>query len=110
MSPNLWQTEISNYSSTHEETTTMRSVIHIEPSGRITFIHDDQLRSLLMEGAATLTRASHVEPGDMTRGQHPLQWYADMAPSAGPVLGPFGSRGQALDAEQAWINEHACGG
>lgn len=31
-------------------------------------------------------------------------WWADMAPVDGPRLGPFSRRGQALDAERAWLD------
>ena len=31
---------------------------------------------------------------------------ADMAPSGGPVLGPFPSRAEALAAEAAWLADH----
>ncbi len=43
-----------------------------------------------------ITRASFVEPG---KGG----WTADMGPSAGPVLGPFGLRSEALRAERQWL-------
>ncbi len=32
-------------------------------------------------------------------------WWADMLPSNGPVLGPFDSRQGALDAEVNWLRE-----
>ncbi len=33
-------------------------------------------------------------------------WWADLLPSNGPVLGPFDTRTEALDAEVAWLREH----
>ena len=30
-------------------------------------------------------------------------WWADMGPVGGPVLGPFGTRGEALQAERGWL-------
>ena len=51
-------------------------------------------------GAATIRRASHVEPYE--RGQ----WLADLSPLAGPVLGPFPLRSQALASERAWLDVH----
>jgi hypothetical protein len=30
-------------------------------------------------------------------------WWADMGPVEGPVLGPFGTRGEALAAERGWL-------
>lgn len=86
----------------------MKKIIHIpdDPTKPMQFIHDDALGGLLQQGKATISRASHVEPGDPAKGQNPLQWYADMAPSSGPVLGPFETRQSALDAEVAWINQN----
>lgn len=75
------------------------------------FVHDDNLAGLLrhndnVNNPTPIRRASHVEPGDPSRGQRADQWYADMAPSGGPVLGPFPVRGYALTAEVAWLNRH----
>lgn len=65
----------------------------------------------------SLKRASHVEP----KGRLPWwrwwarrrlrniplgSWYADLAPSGGPILGPFESRSDALIAEAAWLQEN----
>lgn len=47
-----------------------------------------------------IQRASHVEPDDTGN------WWADMAPSGGPVLGPFLLRSLALDAELHWLTRH----
>lgn len=33
-------------------------------------------------------------------------WWADLLPSNGPVLGPFNTRTEALDAEVAWLREN----
>jgi hypothetical protein len=84
----------------------VKKIIDIAPNGKMTFIHDDQFKGLLSQGKATITRASHVEPGDPAKGQDPLKWYADMAPSNGPILGPFETRQEALDQETTWINEN----
>ena len=43
---------------------------------------------LLGLGKLQITRASHVEP-DLDGN-----WWADMGPVGGPVLGPFGTRGE----------------
>jgi len=37
-------------------------------------------------------------------------WYADMALSSGPKLGPFAKRSQALEAEIAWLKINIFGG
>jgi hypothetical protein len=49
-------------------------------------------------GVASIRRASHVEPTSDNR------WTADMAPSGGPVLGPFDTRSEALAAEVEWLS------
>jgi hypothetical protein len=62
-------------------------------------IYDEEL-DLRELGMLTIGRGSHVEP---TRDG---QWTADMSPVAGPVLGPFGQRSDALIAERHWLEEH----
>jgi hypothetical protein len=61
---------------------------------RAVFAEDIDLREL---GKPLITRASHVEPDVQGR------WIADLMPVAGPVLGPFDLRSEALEAEQAWL-------
>lgn len=51
-------------------------------------------------GPAQIRRASHVEPTEDGR------WLADLSPSAGPLLGPFDSRSQAIEAEVQWLRDH----
>ena len=48
-------------------------------------------------GTLKITRASHVEPD--AEGY----WWADMGPSGGLMLGPYGSRSEALEAEREWL-------
>jgi hypothetical protein len=48
-------------------------------------------------GGLTIQRASHVEPDVIG------QWYADLSPVEGPVLGPFATRSEALTAEVLWL-------
>lgn len=50
-------------------------------------------------GTVLIGRASRVEPDTSGR------WTADMAPVNGPVLGPFGTRQEALEREAAWLVE-----
>jgi hypothetical protein len=45
-------------------------------------------------GPNITSRANHVEP------DRDGFWWADMKPSSGPVLGPHGSRSEALGAER----------
>ena len=71
--------------------------------GRMEFIYTDNLSPLLDEGDATVQRVSHVEPVITTMGRH--AWTADMRPVDGPVLGPFASRAEALDAEHVWLQQ-----
>lgn len=75
----------------------------ILPDGTIQCIYSDALR--LPELAATLggemrtTRASNVEPDG-------IGWGADLSPVAGPTLGPFSTRTEALAAEVSWLQEN----
>lgn len=51
-------------------------------------------------GCLTIRRASQVEPNaDGT-------WTADLTPVAGPQLGPFQLRSQALAAEADWLERY----
>jgi hypothetical protein len=71
----------------------------ITPDGTIRCIYDE-LIDVTELGVPQITRASHVEPTDDGR------WTADLAPVAGPVLGPFARRSDALDAEQRWLADY----
>ncbi|HEV3167979.1 MAG TPA: hypothetical protein VGZ22_28515 [Isosphaeraceae bacterium] len=68
----------------------------ITASGVLRCVYDEaiDLRAL---GRLEIVRASHVEPSPDG------SWTADMTPLAGPMLGPFGRRSEALTAEQAWL-------
>jgi len=68
----------------------------IDAGGSVRCIYDEAL-DLREIGTMKITRASHVEPD--AEGY----WWADMGPSGGPVLGPFGSRSEALAAERGWL-------
>ncbi len=71
----------------------------ITPSGDIRCVYSEML-DLASFGSLTISRASHVEPN--TDGH----WLADLFPVAGPVLGPFEQRSQALASEQEWLSRH----
>jgi hypothetical protein len=71
----------------------------ILPGGTVRAVYAEEL-DLDSLGHAVITRASHVEPDD--RGG----WLADLSPVAGPGLGPFRRRSEALDAEVAWLEAH----
>jgi hypothetical protein len=68
----------------------------VDAAGDVRCIYDEgiDLREL---GALKITRASHVEP------DQDGNWLADMGPVGGPVMGPFGTRSEALAAERAWL-------
>jgi hypothetical protein len=71
----------------------------IEPAGTIRCVYEEVI-DLPALGQLTIRRDSHVEP---TEGG---QWLADLSPVGGPVLGPFVTRSQALQAERAWLERH----
>ncbi len=68
----------------------------IERGGTVRCVYSEKI-DVSSLGTATIRRASHVEPDQSG------QWLADLSPLAGPVLGPFPLRSQALAAEQAWL-------
>jgi hypothetical protein len=74
-----------------------RHRVIIKPGGTVCFLHDDRLAALYTAGPTHLRRVSHVEPTADN------QWTADMGPVNGPVLGPFPTRGAALQAERDWL-------
>ena len=71
----------------------------IDPRGLIRCVYAESI-DLALLGDLSIRRASHVEPDE--RGQ----WWADLSPVAGPVLGPFDRRGAALAAEEHWLDSH----
>ena len=68
----------------------------IEPNGAARCLYDEAI-DLGALGQVSVTRGSHVEP--TADGQ----WWADMAPVCGPVLGPYALRSEALAAEVVWL-------
>lgn len=79
-------------------------IIRIDAAGAVSAIYADELAGILeaLGGRLDLRRASHVEPVTDPRCGA-IGWTADMAPSSGPILGPYPTRAEALDAERAWI-------
>jgi hypothetical protein len=71
----------------------------VEPDGVVRCVYAEAI-DLSALGARTIRRASSVEPD----GQG--LWWADLAPVAGPRLGPFAARTPALEAERAWLEAH----
>jgi hypothetical protein len=75
-------------------TAEMELVVGCDGSARCIYNEALDLREI---GRLCITRASHVEPD--AEGY----WWADMGPVDGPVLGPYGSRSVALEAERGWL-------
>jgi hypothetical protein len=71
----------------------------VQPNGAIRCLYDETI-DLSQVGQLSIRRASHVEPA--AGGQ----WFADLSPMEGPILGPFPRRSEALAAERAWIEDH----
>lgn len=71
----------------------------IDPGGNIRCIYGEAI-NLAELGQLSIRRGSHVEPDEHG------QWLCDLAPVAGPLLGPFASRSAALAAEVDWFNQH----
>jgi hypothetical protein len=69
------------------------------PGGTVKALYAEEI-NLAALGQPAIVRASHVEPDGQGR------WHADLAPVAGPVLGPFERRSEALHAEQIWLERH----
>ena len=74
-------------------------VLTVTPAGTIRMLYDERL-DLRALGRPTIQRASCVEPTESGEST------ADMAPSGGPVLGPFRLRSQALEEEAVWLQKH----
>ena len=70
----------------------------ILPTGEIRCLYDEAI-DLAAIGHPVISRASHVEPD--AEGQ----WWADLSPVDGPILGPFHQRTEALGAEYVWLEE-----
>jgi hypothetical protein len=77
-------------------TSDMELVVRADGVARCIYDEGIHLREI---GTLKITRASHVEPN--AEGY----WWADMGPSGGPVLGPYGSRSEALGAEREWLTQ-----
>ena len=101
--------------------------VTIGDDGSLNFVDTDALACLKDLGTTTTRRASHVLPVNPTlraifrwlrdrfgeKGiiatftrRWPCLWQADLAPSNGPVLGPFRNRQDAIDAEIAWLQSN----
>lgn len=70
--------------------------LYISADGICQSVYDETV-DLRLLGPTEIRRASHVEPTEDGL------WIADMRPMAGPKLGPFPTRSQALMAEVSWL-------
>ena len=75
----------------------MQLVVTADGTVRFVYAETVDLRCL---GPTVIRRGSYVEPDAMGR------WLVDLAPVAGPRLGPFAKRSDALEAEVAWLQEY----
>ena len=73
--------------------------ILLQRNGTLRFIYSETV-NLSSLGIMQIERVSHVEPDAMGR------WHADLSPVAGPVLGPFALRSEAVSAELTWLHRH----
>ena len=71
----------------------------IDPAGQAHCLYAEVI-DLSAMGTLHIARASHLEPDDQG------QWWADLSPVAGPILGPFTLRSEALAAEREWLDMH----
>jgi hypothetical protein len=71
----------------------------IQPDGSVRCVYSETL-DLHALGDLNISRGSHVEPDSGG------QWFADLSPVAGPRLGPFSKRSDALAAEIEWLEHH----
>jgi hypothetical protein len=71
-------------------------VLVVDCRGQVRCLYDEVV-DLAALGLVTIRRASRVEPDSDG------QWWADLAPVEGPVLGPFTQRSLALAAERDWL-------
>jgi len=76
-------------------------ILVIDSGGAATCVYDEII-DLASLGHLEISRASHVEPDEAG------QWWADLHPVDGPVLGPFTLRSEALSAEHKWIEHTLC--
>jgi hypothetical protein len=71
----------------------------ITPYGQVRCFYEEAFE-LAALGRIEIARASHVEPDACG------QWWANLEPVGGPILGPFGRRSAALAAECDWLTAH----
>ena len=70
----------------------------VAPDGTVRMIYSELVEPHAL-GTPSIERGSHVEPD-----QNGF-WWADLAPSNGPKLGPYANRSRAIEAEIAWLRQ-----
>lgn len=104
----------------------MANVIFKISNGKTTFLMNEHTKAFIPATAVVL-RASHVVPTDIASRKlfnalrapfadeskvaawtrtWKCKWQADLSPVNGPVLGPFDSRVDAIEAEIEWLNKN----
>lgn len=68
----------------------------VDNKGLVRCLYEEAI-PLAALGSVDIKRASAVEP--TSEGQ----WTADLSPVAGPIMGPFATRSEALAAEREWL-------
>jgi hypothetical protein len=68
----------------------------IDPQGKVRCLYSEDI-DLATLGRLTVRRASSVDVDAQGK------WWADLALSGGPRLGPFEKRSMALQAEEGWL-------
>ena len=71
----------------------------ISPCGEVRCMYGEAI-DLAAFGEMAIRRGSYVEPDSSGR------WFADLAATNGPMLGPFLTRSLALAAEEQWLANH----
>jgi hypothetical protein len=71
----------------------------VSPAGSVRCVYAEAI-DLLALGTVQIQRASSVEPDGQGR------WWSDLGPVAGPLLGPFQQRSEAINAELSWLKLH----
>lgn len=74
----------------------------VDPLGGVRCRYGEAI-DLAALGSLSICRASNVEPDEQG------QWWADLAPTGGPKLGPFLLRSAALAAETEWLEQFLTG-
>ena len=70
----------------------------IRPDGTVQCVYGEEV-DLHPLGQLQIHRASHVEPDEQG------QWWVDLSPVGGPMLGPYPGRCLALADENRWLRQ-----